>query len=543
MQTHRPAWLPASSLSVEQSRPRARSRATPPRLPSRRRRLTFAPPLLPLSRAQEMAKKMGWTHLDNPFEYSFERGLYYHYITPLLVVGSQPRNALDVDHLADEGVDVILNLQQVRGVRVVVWCWVGGEGGTRTARSAWGRARVQRRRAARVWQELRDVGVAMKPAAVHPPAPHKQRVGRRTRAPSCAGLLRPLSCLLLPRILPQDKDLAYWKVSLEEISGRAGHHGMQLVRTPAVDFSPHSLRDTLPKGGWAGGRVGGQRCRLGCGRRPALQEPGGVLHADALAPLPLLASHPHAPLCPLSCAAVRALEQARACGQKVYVHCTAGLGRSPAVAIAALFWWVGGRVGGWVGRPRVAAGALQLEGRCPRVRLRCSRRACCSSRALRRCAPPPLLAAHGLAPPPPAARAPPPPRCRFSEGDGLSSLDEAYSFLTGIRPCGPSRVSRWTGRGVRDTRRGQRCAVPRPPAACPALLPPARRAAAAAARCSVTASSLPPSPPQQDAIRGATYDLLSGRPHDHFQHEPSHAFATLSAHDRARIRSMLLGSS
>ncbi|PSC67308.1 phosphoglucan phosphatase chloroplastic [Micractinium conductrix] len=212
-----------------------------------------------------MAKKMGWTHLDNPFEYSFERGLYYHYITPLLVVGSQPRNALDVDHLADEGVDVILNLQQ-------------------------------------------------------------------------------------------DKDLAYWKVSLEEISGRAGHHGMQLVRTPAVDFSPHSLRDTLPK-------------------------------------------------------AVRALEQARACGQKVYVHCTAGLGRSPAVAIAALFW--------------------------------------------------------------------------FSEGDGLSSLDEAYSFLTGIRPCGPSR----------------------------------------------------------DAIRGATYDLLSGRPHDHFQHEPSHAFATLSAHDRARIRSMLLGSS
>ncbi len=52
---------------------------------------------------------------------------------------------------------------------------------------------------------------------------------------------------------PQDKDLAYWKVDLGEIQSRAAHHGMQLLRTPAVDFSPHSLRDTLPRGEQRGG--------------------------------------------------------------------------------------------------------------------------------------------------------------------------------------------------------------------------------------------------------------------------------------------------
>lgn len=48
-----------------------------------------------------------------------------------------------------------------------------------------------------------------------------------------------------------------------------------------------------------------------------------------------------------------------------------------------------------------------------------------------------------------------------------------------------------------------------------------------------------PSPCSQDAIRGATYDLLSGRPREHFAHEPPHAFATLSQHDRDNIRAKL----
>ncbi|KAI3430632.1 hypothetical protein D9Q98_005225 [Chlorella vulgaris] len=209
---------------------------------------------------REMAEKMGWTNLANPFEYNFDRGLYFHYVAPDLVVGSQPRHAADVDDLAKEGVTHILNLQQ-------------------------------------------------------------------------------------------DKDLEYWNVSLHEISSRSAHHGMHLIRTPAVDFSPHSLRDTLPR-------------------------------------------------------AVREQELARAAGGKVYVHCTAGLGRSPAVAIASLYW--------------------------------------------------------------------------FTD----MQLDEAYAYLTGIRPCGPNK----------------------------------------------------------DAIRGATYDLLSNRPHEHFQHEPDHAFATLSSQDRDVIRAKLLGN-
>ena len=59
----------------------------------------------------------------------------------------------------------------------------------------------------------------------------------------------------------QDKDLAYWKVDFNEIAQRAKHHGMRLIRTPAVDFSPHSLRNTLPAGGWApGGGAGAAGC-------------------------------------------------------------------------------------------------------------------------------------------------------------------------------------------------------------------------------------------------------------------------------------------
>lgn len=56
---------------------------------------------------------MGWTKLENPFEYHFDRPMYYHYIKPDMVVGSQPRHAADVDQLKAEGVTHILNLQQV----------------------------------------------------------------------------------------------------------------------------------------------------------------------------------------------------------------------------------------------------------------------------------------------------------------------------------------------------------------------------------------------------------------------------------------------
>ena len=77
-----------------------------------------------------------------------------------------------------------------------------------------------------------------------------------------------------------------------------------------------------------------------------------------------------------------------------------------------------------------------------------------------------------------------------------------------------------------------RCVAPAAPAPpLTALLPHAHLAAHLAARM--------PSPCSQDAIRGATYDLLSGRPREHFAHEPPHAFATLSQHDRDNIRAKL----
>lgn len=149
--------------------------------------------------------------------------------------------------------------------------------------------------------------------------------------------------------LQEDRDLHNWAVDLNHLSSRASHHGASILRTPATDFDEHSLRAVLPK-------------------------------------------------------AVAQLQNARSKG-RVYVHCTAGLGRSPAVAIAALYW--------------------------------------------------------------------------FTD----MQLDEAYGYLTSIRPCGPKR----------------------------------------------------------EAIRGATFDLLSGRGWHDFFHEPSHAFASLNADDRARLWTKLPG--
>jgi protein-tyrosine phosphatase len=189
-------------------------------------------------------------------------GLYYHYISEDVIVGSQPRSAGDIAHLAHENnVKAILNLQQ-------------------------------------------------------------------------------------------DKDLHHWGVNLHELSHASAQHGIELIRTPAVDFDPHSLRATLPT-------------------------------------------------------AVAAMERARRNHGRVYVHCTAGLGRSPAVAIAALYW--------------------------------------------------------------------------FTDMD----LDTAYNLLTSIRPCGPNK----------------------------------------------------------DAIRGATYDLITGGHWDHFHQLPSDAFSSLSDDERDLIREKLLGES
>lgn len=87
--------------------------------------------------------------------------------------------------------------------------------------------------------------------------------------------------------LQQDNDIEYWGINLQSIVKRCQKLGIRHMRRPAKDFDPDSLRNGLPK-------------------------------------------------------AVSSLEWAISEGKgKVYVHCTAGLGRAPAVAIAYMFWFCG----------------------------------------------------------------------------------------------------------------------------------------------------------------------------------------------------------
>ncbi|KAI4306931.1 hypothetical protein L6164_030171 [Bauhinia variegata] len=87
--------------------------------------------------------------------------------------------------------------------------------------------------------------------------------------------------------LQQDKDVEYWGIDLQSIIRTCHKLGIRHMRRPAKDFDPNSLRNELPK-------------------------------------------------------AVSSLEWAISKGKgRVYVHCTAGLGRAPAVAIAYLFWFCG----------------------------------------------------------------------------------------------------------------------------------------------------------------------------------------------------------
>ncbi|KAL1290771.1 hypothetical protein HN51_059281 [Arachis hypogaea] len=85
--------------------------------------------------------------------------------------------------------------------------------------------------------------------------------------------------------LQQDKDVEYWGIDLKSITRRCHELDVRHMRRPAIDFDPNSLRNVLPK-------------------------------------------------------AVSSLEWAISEGKgRVYVHCTAGLGRAPGVAIAYLFWF------------------------------------------------------------------------------------------------------------------------------------------------------------------------------------------------------------
>jgi len=86
--------------------------------------------------------------------------------------------------------------------------------------------------------------------------------------------------------MQQDQDMRHWNVDKAGLENECRELGVQFVHHPAVDFDPHSLRKILPTG-------------------------------------------------------AAKLDNALEDGGRAYVHCTAGLGRSPAMAIAYLFWFKG----------------------------------------------------------------------------------------------------------------------------------------------------------------------------------------------------------
>ena len=81
----------------------------------------------------------------------------------------------------------------------------------------------------------------------------------------------------------QDKDKEYWNVDAGALRWQMEQRDVKHVHMPFVDFNADSLREGLPR-------------------------------------------------------AVAAMDKALRDGHKVYCHCTAGMGRSPGVAIAYLYW-------------------------------------------------------------------------------------------------------------------------------------------------------------------------------------------------------------
>jgi len=83
--------------------------------------------------------------------------------------------------------------------------------------------------------------------------------------------------------LQTDEDLAEHQLDWPALSGTYRRREIEICRVPIRDFDPEALREHLPE-------------------------------------------------------AVAALQRLREAGHRVYVHCTAGMGRSPSVVVAFLHW-------------------------------------------------------------------------------------------------------------------------------------------------------------------------------------------------------------
>ncbi len=127
--------------------------------------------------------------------------------------------------------------------------------------------------------------------------------------------------------LQEDKDVHHWGVDLPALQHRASLKGIEVIRTPvsalqgSTAYAPHSLC-TAPS----------THRRYPLPLPQAYPLPLFPVQAVDFDPNSLRATLP---------AAAAALQRARERGKRVYVHCTAGLGRSPAAAIAALYWFEG----------------------------------------------------------------------------------------------------------------------------------------------------------------------------------------------------------
>jgi len=108
-------------------------------------------------------------------------------------------------------------------------------------------------------------------------------VGTQPTTPADIDRLRDVEGVTCVFNTQQDEDIEYWKVDFAAVEARIEARDMRLVRFPFVDFSADSLREGLPE-------------------------------------------------------AAAALDEACRRSETVYLHCTAGMGRSPGLAIAYMYW-------------------------------------------------------------------------------------------------------------------------------------------------------------------------------------------------------------